>query len=180
MDVRNDLIWAKLDAAPDGATNNNIDVDPNFANPALEDYRLSAASPCIDTGDSPSVPADLGDVDDNAIANEPTPLDVELRSRFVAGALVPGQVNACDGVVNVGAHEFAYDCDDCIHMGDINYDGMIDGAGIQPFVACSLSQDEGCVTPEPCELEGEPRAGLRREWHPRLLRHCRGIGRGRE
>ncbi|MBX3396688.1 MAG: hypothetical protein KF841_15115, partial [Phycisphaerae bacterium] len=95
---------------------------------------------------------------------------------------------------DMGAHEFAYDCDDCIRMGDMNYDGLVDGADIQPFVdcaldgdggaecgcacgdfvgrdgvevndvpsfvACLLSMGEGCVTPEPCDYEGEPRAGL--------------------
>ncbi|UCG50170.1 MAG: hypothetical protein JSU94_10340, partial [Phycisphaerales bacterium] len=37
---------------------NNIDVDPNFLNPAAEDFRLTEGSACIDTGDNsaPGIP----------------------------------------------------------------------------------------------------------------------------
>jgi predicted outer membrane repeat protein len=43
----------------------NIDAEPQFADGGNGDYRLSVASPCVDTGDNDSVPGDVCDIDGN-------------------------------------------------------------------------------------------------------------------
>jgi hypothetical protein len=44
----------------------NIDAEPLFADSGDGDYRLSAGSPCVDSGDNDSVPPDVCDIDGNA------------------------------------------------------------------------------------------------------------------
>ncbi len=49
-----------------GAGSNNIDSDPLFADPSQDDFRLSAASNCIDAADNAAVPDDIAtDLDGN-------------------------------------------------------------------------------------------------------------------
>jgi predicted outer membrane repeat protein len=87
----------------------NIDADPLFADPTHRDFHLLSGSPCIDAGDSRFVPA-------------PGETDLDGKERVWDGD--------ADGFarVDMGAYEygsFAY--------GDLNCDGAIDGADIDPF-----------------------------------------------
>jgi hypothetical protein len=67
----------------------NIDADPMFVDPDNGDYRLSAGSPCIDTGDNSTVPKGvLRDLDGNP--------------RFVADACA----GAAGATVDMGSYEF--------------------------------------------------------------------------
>jgi hypothetical protein len=85
----------------------NINLDPCFA--TADNLRLLSNSPCIDKGDNNGVPADIADLDGDVNTTEPTPLDLDLRLRFVDGD--------CNGavVVDIGAYEFGqvadFDCD---------------------------------------------------------------------
>lgn len=87
----------------------NIDDDPMFVNVALDDFSLMAESPCIDRALNDAVPADAGNVDDDNDEEEPTPLDVEKKWRFVAAAYQPG-INGCAAaIVDMGALEYSVD-----------------------------------------------------------------------
>ena len=99
------------DADPDdgsipygGVANGNIDDDPLFANPAIEDFSLLGESPCIEVGDTTA---------------NPTTEDLNNRERFVDGD--------CDGdpVVDMGPYEF-----DWLYVGDLNGDCRIDLADL--------------------------------------------------
>lgn len=104
-----------------GAANNNIDDDPNFVRDPYDggdgwgvgnndDYgnlRLQYVSPCIDTADNASVPADLEDLDEDLNTAEPIPYDLDEHPR-----IVDGDCNSTD-VVDMGAYEFSY-----ISLGD--------------------------------------------------------------
>jgi len=62
--------------------------------------RLLATSPCIDTGDNNSVPADTTDLDNDGNTIEPIPYDLDGRDRFA-----DGDCNGTD-IVDMGAYEF--------------------------------------------------------------------------
>jgi predicted outer membrane repeat protein len=100
-----------------GASNNNIDDDPLFADVAQNNFRLSHDSPCIELGSNAAVPADVLDIDGNGSTSEPIPLDLDLRSRFSDGD--------CDGTdtVDMGAYEFGW-----IYIGDLDGDCDVDFA----------------------------------------------------
>ncbi|MGA2093165.1 MAG: right-handed parallel beta-helix repeat-containing protein [Sedimentisphaerales bacterium] len=88
----------------------NINLDPYFVNSSTGNLRLLSNSPCIDKGNNTGVPADIADLDGDSNTTEPTPLDLDLRLRFVDGD--------CNGaiVVDMGAYEFGYAGDfDCDH-----------------------------------------------------------------
>ncbi|MDA1264450.1 MAG: hypothetical protein O2816_05150 [Planctomycetota bacterium] len=40
----------------------NITVDPQFAAPTLNDFRLATGSPCIEVGDNSRVPIEVTDL----------------------------------------------------------------------------------------------------------------------
>jgi predicted outer membrane repeat protein len=88
----------------------NIDADPLFADPNDADYHLSANSPCIDAGDPAFVPA-AGETD----------LDGQLR-------VWDGDADGV-AIVDMGADEYASH-----RVGDLNCDGAVDFADINPFV----------------------------------------------
>jgi hypothetical protein len=125
----------------------NIDADPLFVDPdgpdndpetwEDNDYRLSAGSPCIDAGDSGAVPADTFDLDGDGDVDEPVPFDLDGSPRFVddpdtPDTGVPHPSYPDLPIVDMGAYEFqagpAYD------PGDLNCDGVISPADIDPFV----------------------------------------------
>ncbi len=72
---------------------NNINVDPQFANPAAGSYALQVTSPCKDVGENAALPPDSGDLDwdVNTIEQIPKDLGFLLRVRY--------------GIVDLGAHE---------------------------------------------------------------------------
>lgn len=90
-----------------GPGGNNINIDPGFMDavnpdPNLRDYRLQLDSPCIDVGDSNSVPFDTHDLDGDGNTIELFPWDLNKHSRFAGG-------NCNDtAVVDMGAYEFSY------------------------------------------------------------------------
>ncbi|MHC4309328.1 MAG: S8 family serine peptidase [Planctomycetota bacterium] len=90
-----------------GPGGNNINIDPDFEDatnpdPNLRDYRLHLGSPCIDAGDSNSVPSDTHDLDGDGNTTELLPWDLDKQPRFTDGD--------CNDikVVDMGAYEFAY------------------------------------------------------------------------
>ncbi len=107
----------------------NILIAPAFEDPngpdglpgtADDDYRLSAASPCIDAGENAQVPTDEPDLDQNGDSAEPTPLDRGGFPRF-ASALPPKLPTP---IVDIGAHE--RQLAPAFIPGDANDDGIVD------------------------------------------------------
>jgi HYR domain/Right handed beta helix region len=74
----------------------NISADPLFADSGAGNFRLSAASPCVDAG-SPLPPRDSVDLDGDGDVIEPLSLDLDRTPRQV-------------GRANMGSYE-AFDCD---------------------------------------------------------------------
>lgn len=110
----------------------NIDAEPMFADPngldgiagtKDDDLRLFYCSPCIDAGDSNSVPADSADLDQDGNTSEKTPLDLIGNERFVDVTTYntgnPGAAGL--PVVDMGAHEMNEPFD-AIRKGDLNVD----------------------------------------------------------
>ncbi|HWL94103.1 MAG TPA: hypothetical protein VNT79_11270, partial [Phycisphaerae bacterium] len=80
-----------------GAADHNIDDDPEFSNPATNNYRLTIDSECINNAADELVADDDLDVDGDNDTGEKTPLDLDLLDRFFC-------------IVDMGAYEFQ-DCD---------------------------------------------------------------------
>ena len=86
----------------------NIDADPCFVDPGFwegelwtdGDYHLLEVSPCIDSGDNTSVPADTADLDGDGNTTEPIPWDLDGNPRIVDGN------SDGNSVVDMGAYEF--------------------------------------------------------------------------
>jgi hypothetical protein len=125
----------------------NIDADPLFVDPdgpdndpatwEDNDYRLSAGSPCIDAGDSGAVPADGLDLDGDGDVDEPVPFDLDGLPRFVddpdtADTGVPHPSYPDLPIVAMGAYEFQ--AGPAYNPGDLNCDGVVSPADIDPFV----------------------------------------------
>jgi|GEM_PF-2661486 len=99
----------------------NIDADPLFVDAdgpdnifgtADDNLRLLPNSPCIDKGNNAGVPADIADLDEDFNTMELTPLDLDLRPRFLDGDFNTSVI------VDMGAYElcgcasdFDGDCD---------------------------------------------------------------------
>ena len=98
-----------------GAANNNIDDNPLFENQSGGDLRLSPGSPCIEVGSNTAVPADILDIDEDGNTTEPTPLDLDERSRLFDGDC------ADVAVVDMGAYEFRW-----VYAGDLDGDCDVD------------------------------------------------------
>ncbi len=64
-----------------GTRNLGSDVDPLFVDPANDDYRLQAGSPCRNAGHSASLPADVADIGSNGNKTERIPKDLALKPR---------------------------------------------------------------------------------------------------
>ena len=65
----------------------NIDADPIFAQPGLDNLRLAFGSPCVDAGSNAALPPDVHDLDGDGNTTEPLPVDADGESR-VQGAVV--------------------------------------------------------------------------------------------
>ncbi len=105
----------------DGA--GNIDVDPQFDDPANGDVRLAPGSPCIDLGSNQAIPTDAVDLDGDLQFTEPTPLDLDLGPRVV------------NGTVDLGAYEtcrFSLDLDGDGVIGILDFLGLLGAWGTNP------------------------------------------------
>lgn len=114
----------------------NIDADPMFTDPNGpdgiagtddDDLRLFYCSPCIDAGDSNSVPTDSPDLDQDGNTSEKTPLDLIGNERFVDVTTYNTGNPAAPGlpVVDMGAYEMNEPFD-AIRKGDLNVDCYVD------------------------------------------------------
>ena len=87
-----------------------IDDDASWvaagAHYTINDYRLSAASPCIDAGDNSAVPLDNLDLDGDTDVDEHTPFDIELKPRLLDDFSTPDSGDGAAPVVDMGAYEF--------------------------------------------------------------------------
>ncbi len=90
----------------------NINADPCFVDADANDFRLLYDSPCIDSADNNSVPADTADLDNDGNTVEPIPFDLSGLPRFI-----DGDCNDTD-VVDMGAYEFL--SSDIDSNGDVN------------------------------------------------------------
>jgi len=131
-----------IEGLSDFIGNNNIDLFPEFVDiagadtlpgTADDDLRLSEISPCRDVGLNPVVPPDAQDVDENGNTTEATP-DRELKLRLLNSPDVAGLASCTAKTVDMGAFEFASDCDgnmvpDYLELDagtDTNGDGILD------------------------------------------------------
>jgi hypothetical protein len=92
-----------------GCNSNNIASDPLFDNPANNNFRLIANSPCKDTGLDSALSADTYDLDQDGCPNEKTP-DLDCKDRIYGEH------------IDMGAYEWrpAYSC-----PWDINGNGCV-------------------------------------------------------
>lgn len=93
----------------------NISTPPLFVNPGGidgtpgtldDDFRLSVASPCLDTGNAALLPADTADVDEDDDVLEPLPRDLALAARRIEHYFVPPNGPAGAPPPDMGALEF--------------------------------------------------------------------------
>ncbi|MCH8344206.1 MAG: right-handed parallel beta-helix repeat-containing protein [Planctomycetes bacterium] len=76
-----------------GPGGNNIDADPLFVQPGLDNVRLSFGSPCLNVGSNAALPPDEFDLDGDGDTDEPIPYDLDGNDRIQAG------------IVDMGAYE---------------------------------------------------------------------------
>jgi hypothetical protein len=93
----------------------DADGPDNIVGTADDNPRLSVGSPCIDTGDNNSVPADTTDLDGDGNTIEPIPFDLDGHTR-----IIDGDCNDTH-IVDMGAYEFA-----SAYIGDFDYDCDVD------------------------------------------------------
>jgi len=110
--------------AGDYGGGDNLFADPLFG------LRLSEGSPCIDSGNTPDVPADAANLDGDASLTERVPLDAAPLNRFFRAK------------VDRGAYESEY----C--KADINGNGTVDGTDM----AMLLGAWGTCNSPCPSDL----------------------------
>jgi hypothetical protein len=149
----------------------NIDADPlfvdadgpdNIAGTEDDNLRLSAGSPCIDAGDSNSVPADTTDLDDDGNTTEPIPWDLDGHNRFVDDPCTPDTGVGTPPIVDMGAYEYSDFCGSPIHpypTGDINTDCAVDIIDTVIMALAWLSEDGGIGWNPDCEI-GVPGDGI--------------------
>jgi len=92
----------KVSAFVDSDTAGNLDVDPNLT----PDGHLTAFSPCIDAGDSNSLPQDSLDLDNDAIHRETVPFDIDAGPRQSDGEDMLDIGSGEQPRVDIGADEF--------------------------------------------------------------------------
>jgi hypothetical protein len=110
----------------------NIDADPQFVDPATDNYRLSPGSPSIDAGDNTAVPEDID-------------TDLDGNPRYVDD---PDTVDAGYGdppIVDMGAFEFQIPC-----PWDLDGDGNVNVVDLLIVIA-SWGPCAGC----PADFSGD-------------------------
>jgi predicted outer membrane repeat protein len=95
----------------------NIMTDPLLVDPANDDLRLSAGSPCIDAGDNTAVPASVA-------------TDAAGNPRFVDDPATPDTGSGTAPLVDMGAHEYQPT------PADFTNDGHVDAADLEVFQQC--------------------------------------------
>lgn len=118
-----------------------------------DDARPVSGSPANDSGDNTLVAIDVADIDGDADDAERLPRDLDGSERFADDALAVDTGIADPPtyllIVDRGAFEFSDAVDACATCaGDVNGDGLRDGADVEGFVACVLSGPEiggGCA-----------------------------------
>ncbi|MGD8452363.1 MAG: hypothetical protein PVJ57_11140 [Phycisphaerae bacterium] len=100
------------------------------------DYRLTAGSPCIDSGDNTYPARDPCDLDEDMCYTDPAPLDLDGRVRYHDDPASPNTGNGPPPLVDRGAYEFEAGTvmppGPC--PGDMNGDGVVNNFDISPFV----------------------------------------------
>src|SRR5690606_38607828 len=89
-----DVTYSDIQGGWVGPGDGNIDADPLWLDPAAGDFRLGAASPCINAGDNSAVPAGIT-------------TDLAGLPRFV-------------GIVDMGAYEYQGCYADCDQSGQLD------------------------------------------------------------
>jgi hypothetical protein len=110
----------------DGSGEGNIDAEPMFFDSGTGDYRLAAGSPCIDAADNAAVPPDEFDLDEDGDTDEPLPLDLAGRARFIDDPDTEDTGHGDPPIVDMGAYEFTPS--DC--PADFDGDGDVDAADL--------------------------------------------------
>ena len=87
----------------------NIDADPLFVAPGIDDYRLSSGSPCIDAADNTAVPKGID-------------TDLDGNPRFVDDPDTDDTGFGDPPIVDMGAYEFQV----TVGPWDVNGDGVVD------------------------------------------------------
>jgi hypothetical protein len=103
----------------------NINDDPLFVDPANDDYRHSAGSPCIDAGNNWGVSPDSADLDGNGDFDELTPLDLDGDPRFADDPATGDTGCGIPVVVDMGAYEYQGVPFGPVKLGDIDADGSV-------------------------------------------------------
>ena len=92
----------------------NIDADPVFAQPGLDNVRLASGSPCVDAGSDAALPADVHDLDADGNTTEPLPVDADGEPRVQGAAVDMGAYEGEDelmppseGTAGLNQGEFA-------------------------------------------------------------------------
>jgi len=147
-----DLVTSTYDTSGVG----NIPDDPEFRDPANNNWRLTGNSPCIDAADGEVIPQDGDDADGDSrvVCNGCTTedsgehlpdLDLARRINDVIAVTDTGLDPddscplECEVVPDMGAYEFVA-CADCEARGDLNGDGDVNGLDIQPFTLCAVME----------------------------------------
>ena len=88
----------------------NTGADPLFGGSAAGNYRITVASPCLDTGDNTAMPLDCEDIDEDGIGcllpgQHPTESEAYPDRGLVMRVIDGDQMGAV--VIDMGAYEFA-------------------------------------------------------------------------
>jgi len=124
----------------------NTGQDPRLL-PGDSLYRLEADSPCIDAGDNALLPIDWNDMDGDGNTSEATPLDFAGHPRRVDDPYVVDTGAGGAPVVDMGAHEYAEDCD---------ANGLFDVCDLSCDAAGGACNVAGCGTAEDCNANTIP------------------------
>ncbi len=111
----------------------DADGDDDVVGTADDNLQLAYGSPCIDAGNSNSVPPDYADLDEDGDTAEQTPLDLAERSRFTDDPVTADTGTGTPPIVDMGAYERYEFCGSEAYPhrpGDANQDCRFDLADI--------------------------------------------------